>query len=390
MSTIIEQNYPYDISHRGSRDQARHNKRVQEAVKKQLKDIISGQDIITSDGNRKVKIRLKYLDQYRFIYNKDQMDEVGRDEFDDLNEGEVIYRPNQGGVGLPNKPGKEGGDQVFEAEYTIEELTDMMLADLELPDLDDNKKNEIVSEVLEWNDRRKQTGIQALLDKKQTILASIKRRKMDNDPNSPSIMNEDLRFKTWSIEKEKHSNAVIFLIMDRSGSMSENKIYAVKALYFWIVQFLKRRYDKVDIRFIAHDVRAQELQEADFFSIVESGGTLSAPAHELCRDIIKHSYPSSQWNIYCFYTSDGDAYGDDIGNTMSSIKDLVDLGVKLYAYTEVQIESYRDGTSDLYNELETLCKVHYQVIGELILELADIHGVLKRFLRHSTRTAHGK
>ena len=79
-SSIIDQDFPYDIIHRGSKDAHRHNKRIDDAVRKQLKDIITQQDIITSEGNKKIKVRLKYLDQFRFIHNRNKVDVIGRDE----------------------------------------------------------------------------------------------------------------------------------------------------------------------------------------------------------------------------------------------------------------------------------------------------------------------
>ena len=190
-STIIEQDYPYEILHRGQRDQSRHNKRVDDAARKQLKDIISQQDIITSEGNRKVKVRLKYLDQYRFINNKDRYDQVGRDQFDELEEGEVIERPDPSEGGGSIRAGDAAGEAIYEAKYTVEELTDMMIKELQLPDLDETLKNMIVSDVLEWTDRRPYTGIQALLDKRKTLFESIKRRQKVGD-GAPLITNDDL------------------------------------------------------------------------------------------------------------------------------------------------------------------------------------------------------
>ena len=257
-STIIEQDFPYDILHRGQRDESRHNKRVDEAARKQLKDIISQQDIITSEGNKKVKIRLKYLDQYRFVHNQDRIDVVGRDQFDEIDDGEILHKPTQGGGGDLRKAGQGSGDEIYEAEYTIDELTDMMTEELERPDLDETKKNEIVSEIIEWEDLRKRSGIRSLIDKRRTLLANIKRRAKLKKTKPIPLDNDDLRFRTWSIREEKHSNAVIFLMMDRSASMWEDKIYATKALYFWIVQFLRRKYDRVEIKFIAHDYHARE------------------------------------------------------------------------------------------------------------------------------------
>ncbi len=383
-STIIEQDFPHDIVHRGQGDAERHNKRVDEAVRKQLKDIISNQDIITSEGNKKVKVRLKYLDQYRFRHNPDRMDEVGRDEFDNLEDGEVISKPGEGGQAGPGKPGNAAGEELFETEYTLDELTDMMIEELELPDLDETKKNEITSDVLEYTDRRKRTGIEACLDKKQTLLAHIKRRSQQRVPKDQIIpvIQDDLRYKTWEIAKERYSNAVIFLMMDRSASMWRDKIYTVKALYFWIVQFLRRRYDKVEIKFIAHDYFAKELNEKEFFTIADSGGTRVSSAYQLCYEIIKHNYPSSMWNIYCFHSSDGDSWSDE-RECVQIASEILEMGANLFAYAEIDMDNYRDGEeSELYKLLKAAGKRKYRrILVSTIKKIEDILDTLKVFLK---------
>lgn len=388
-STIIDNEFPHDIIHRGQRDANRHNKRVQEAVKKQLKDVISQQDIITSEGNKKIKVRLKYLDQYRFRHNPDRMDDVGRDEFDDLENGEIISEPGDGGGGRLVKAGDQVGEELYETEYTLEELTDMMIEELELPNLDDTKKTEITSDVLEYTGRRKRVGIAACLDKKQTLLAHIMRRSQLKTKKGEQIamIQDDLRFKTWEIATEKHSNAVIFLMMDRSGSMWANKIYAVKALYFWIVQFLRRRYDRVEIKFIAHDYDARELKEKEFFTIAESGGTRVSSAYKLCRDMIKHNYSSSTWNIYCFHASDGDSWNDE-EECVEIAGDIVLMGANLFAYTEIDLDSYREANSDLYKLLKKASKTKYRrIMVSSIEKMEDIMDTLHKFLKQSHETA---
>ena len=387
-STIIDQDFPHDIIHRGQRDANRHNKRIEEAVRKQLKDVISQQDIITSEGNKKVKIRLKYLDQYRFRHNPDRMDEVGRDEFDELEDGEIISQPGDGGGGRPMRPGDETGEELYETEYTIKELTEMMIKELELPDLDDTKKTEITSDVLEYTDRRKRVGIEACLDKKQTLLAHIKRRsqlKVKKD-EILAMTQDDLRFKTWEVAKEKHSNAVVFLMMDRSGSMWDSKIYAVKALYFWIVQFLRLRYDRVEIKFISHDYDARELNEKEFFTTASSGGTRVSAAYKMCRDMIKHNYPAERWNIYCFHASDGDSWSDE-AECVEIAGDIVLMGANLFAYTEIDLDSYRDGSSELYKLLKKASKTKYRrLLVSTVEKMEDIMDTLRKFLKHSHET----
>jgi sporulation protein YhbH len=379
-STIIDQDFPYDILHRGEHDVQRHNKRVDDAVRKQLKDIISQQDIITSEGNKKVKVRLKYLDQYRFIQNRDRVDDVGRDQFDELSEGEVISRPDQGeGDGIPNRPGDQPGEELYEAEYTVEELTDLLIEELQLPNLDPRKKNLIVSDVIEWSDICRQ-GSRSLINKKRTLRANILRRaKLDKKEPEP-IINDDLRYRTYNITQERHSNAVIFLMMDRSGSMWDEKIYAVKSLYFWIVQFLRRKYDHVEIKFIAHDYNARELNEHDFFSYSPSGGTRVSAAYEFCAEMIKHNYPESMWNIYCFHASDGDTWNDE-EVCMEWVRKILELGATMFAYSEIKLGPYSNrDESRLLSMFKKRARKSSKILIATVEHISEVMLAIKSFL----------
>lgn len=376
-STIIDQDFPYDILHRGGHDVQRHNRRIDEAVRKQLKDIISQQDIITSDGNKKVKVRLKYLDQFRFIHNRDRVDDVGRDEFNDLEEGEVLSRPTDGSPGNDIKPGDDLGEEMYETEYTVDQLTDLLMEELRLPRLDERKKNYIVSDIIEWNELTKQ-GIRSLIDKKRTLKANILRSAKMQSPGLP-IINDDFRYRTYNITQEKHSNAVVFLQMDRSGSMWEEKIYAVKALYFWIVQFLRRKYDHVEIKFIAHDYVAREMNEKDFFSYSPSGGTRVSSAYEFCAEQIEHNYPSSMWNIYCFHASDGDTFGDE-SHCIEVIERLLSLGTTMFAYSEIKLDALDSTDSKLLNMIKKMARSDNRVVVATIEHMSEIMLAIKNFL----------
>lgn len=385
MSTvIIEQDFPFDIIRRGERDSSRHHKRVKNATRQQLKDIIAQNDILTSDGNKKVKVKLRGLEQYRFIRNRDYRDYIGRDEFDELNENEILQRP-QPGSGDPSEASEDPGEELYEVEYSLEELTKIMMEELKLPDLDETLKAELISESIEFNDRRREHGIEACLDKRKTLLANLlRKKKLKLPPNHKlPIVKSDKRFKTYDIIKEKHSNAVIFLMMDRSGSMTSDRIYAVKALYFWLVQFLKRKYDKIEIRLIAHDTIAKELKEKEFFTIKDSGGTKISAAYELCKEIIQKQYSASLWNIYVFHATDGDTFGDE-NVCVSLVKDLLNYGIKLFSYSEIRIdERYAQNKSEIYNQLETLSNFDKRVITYSIDALNEVYKALKTILNRS-------
>ncbi len=255
---------------------------------------------------------------------------------------------------------------------------------LELPDLNETKKNEIVSDVLEYTDRRKRSGVESCIDKKRTILSHIRRKAALREKGTIPYSKDDMVYRTWNIAEERHSNAVIFLMMDRSASMWEDKIYAVKAFYFWVVQFLRRKYERVEIKFIAHDFHARELTEKEFFTIADSGGTRVSAAYEMCRDMIKHNYPKQRWNIYCFHASDGDTWGDE-SECMKIVKNIMSLGGNLFAYAEINIDSWRDAESRLLAHFRELADEEDGIIVSVIEEVADILGALQTFLQHSHR-----
>src|SRR5436189_5416229 len=100
-------------------------------------------------------------------------------------------------------------------------------------------------------------------------------------------------------------------LMDVSGSMGEFKKYIARSFFFWMVRFLRTKYDNVDIVFISHHTEAREVTEEQFFTQGESGGTVVSSAYQLALDIIKLSYPPADWNIYPFHFSDGDNYLSD-------------------------------------------------------------------------------
>ena len=124
----------------------------------------------------------------------------------------------------------------------------------------------------------------------------------------PIIGNEDLRFFEVQDKKTSETNAVVFAILDVSGSMHETKKYIARAIIFWLVQVLRKQYTNIEIRFIVHHTTARLVEEKDFFRTVESGGTLGQSAFRLVNDLIADKYSTDLWNVYAFYFSDGDDF----------------------------------------------------------------------------------
>jgi len=334
LSSKAEENLSdiWKLKRRGKRDSARHKKLVKDAIKKNGKELITEYDIITSDGDKKIKIPIRFLDQYKFKYGKlKNKKKLGQGMGVKPGDRFRLNRKKEQGQG--GKPGDKEGDRVFEADVTIDEVVDILLEELNLPWMEpkNNSAIEVASEELSTIEKR---GILPNLDLKRTILENLKRNAAKGDPKIKNICKEDLRYKTWETNKEYHSNAAVYLMMDRSGSMSSEKTYIAKSFYFWMVQFLKKRYKKIDLIFIAHDANAFLVSEEDFFRVSSSGGTCCSTAFALAYEHILANHPSSAWNNYVFEFSDGDNWGLDNILCLEYIEKLLPL-VRAMGYGEI-------------------------------------------------------
>lgn len=231
------------------------------------------------------------------------------------------------------EPSDEEGERLFEAEITIDELVNILLEELNLPWMDPKSTTQIEIENEEFNSIDKK-GIYPNLDIKKSLIQNLKRNAAKGNPKVGSFAKDDLRYKVWETEKEYHSNAAVYLMMDRSGSMDKEKTYIAKSFYFWMVQFLKRRYKKVDLVFIAHDVGAFVVDEKEFFSISANGGTACSSSFKLAHELIKKNHPPELWNNYVFEFSDGDNWGADNDLCVEYAEKLLPM-VRAMGYGEV-------------------------------------------------------
>ncbi len=374
------QQIPWDLRRRGLKDSIRHDKRVKEAIRKNLKELIAEENIITSDGKRMVKIPLRYLDQYRFRYGTPAvLAGQGKGK-----EGEILARDASElpGGGLA---GDAPGAEIYEAEISIEELTRMMLADLALPWLEDKENDQIKARSVRYDDMRRK-GPMKNLDIRRSLLENIKRNAALGRARIQNLKEEDLRFKVWSEKEERHSNASVYLLMDRSGSMTTEKKYIAKSFFFWMVRFLRLKYNTVDMVFIAHDVEARIVPERDFFTISNSGGTLCSSAYALALDHIVKVHPKAKWNNYLFHFSDGENQEEDNKRCRELIMQLIDHCTML-GYGEINyqddasfyglVKPYNPHWSTLYKELRTIESDRF--ITTIIRQKEDVHNALQQF-----------
>lgn len=370
----------------GARDSARHKERIREAIKKRLHELISEENIISSKGGKKIKIPMKYLDTWRFKYGKNNKSKgVGHG---DGNPGDVIAKEDPEGQGS-GQAGSDPGEEIYEEEIDVEEVINMMLEDLNLPWLEDKDKAvEIETDETVFQDIAEK-GLPSNIDKRRTILQNMKKNALKGKMKIGGFDISDLRYKVWEQIKEKHSNAAVFLLMDRSGSMTQEKKYIVKSFFWWMVRFIEKKYKNVELIFIAHDTDAKEVDEENFFKISQMGGTMVSSAFKLANQIIDDRFAPSIWNNYVFAFSDGDNWPEDNEKCIDVVKQIL-TKCQAVGYGEVNYNDsfYNWGggsvsTSNLLshfsNDLYLYQKENF--ICTTINRREDIYECLKTFLQ---------
>jgi sporulation protein YhbH len=372
----------WSLQRKGIIDQERHKERVREAIKRNLGSIVSNEAIILSDGRRTVKVPMRALDEYKFRFNHNKQKQVGQGD-GKTRVGDVIAREDQQGQGQGkgDQAGNQGGSDYYEAEVSIDEIAALVFEDLQLPFLEEKAKKAVQSKATEFNEIRR-TGVMANLDKRRMILENIKRNaREEGRARFGNVRKEDLRFKTWEEKMKFESNAVVIAMMDVSGSMGEFKKYIARSFYFWMVRFLRTKYDNVEIVFISHHTEAKQVNEEQFFTQGESGGTVVSSAYNLALEIIEERYRPADWNVYPFHFSDGDNYYSDNEEAVRLADRLIST-CNLFGYGEIGEEgssNYRRSSGALLSIFNDRLKNRDRFVGVRIDEKEDVYPALKQF-----------
>ena len=331
----------WDLHRRAERDRQRHNDKVKEVIKQNLGDIISQQDIITAENGKIVKIPVRGLELPRIRFDNDERERVGQGG-GGSKPGDIIARApsDEDGQGTGKQAGQEPGTDFYEAELTLEELTNLVFEDLHLPNLEERGVKQIMSEHADFNSISKR-GITSNLDRKRTLLEAYKRNAREGKPGW-TVKNEDRRYKTWEVVTEPQRNAVVFAMRDVSGSMGEFEAYICRSFYFWMLRFLRKKYSSAEIVFITCHTEAKEVDEHAFFGLGDSGGTKMSEAYKLAMKIIDKRYNPREWNIYPFLFSDGYNWGDQ--ECVELMKKMVEIS-NLIGYGEIANDIWSQSAS---------------------------------------------
>ncbi|WP_410513108.1 sporulation protein YhbH [Paenibacillus sp. BR2-3] len=385
---VIERD-DWSLHRKGEIDQERHKRKVKEAIRHNLADLVSEESIIMPQGDKIIKVPVRSLDEPKFRYDSKGEPQVGQGQ-GGTQVGDVIGQAGSDGSDGAGRGGHEAGDQpgtdYYEAELTIDELADLVFEDLKLPRLKPKAAPDMTIEDIRFDDVRKQ-GMMSNVDKRRTLFEAIKRQALGGVPSGETqpdpvsgpvlgpIIGDDMRYKTWEDIRKPQSSAVVLAMMDTSGSMGSFEKYVARSFYFWMVRFLRTKYENVQIRFLSHCTEAKEVDEESFFRKGESGGTKCSSVYELALRIMDADYPPDLYNVYAFHFSDGDNLDSDNMLTVRLASGLLER-VNMLGYGEIrQYSTY--GSKQLWEAMSGLAPPSF--IRAILKEKEDVFKTLKAF-----------
>jgi hypothetical protein len=186
----------------------------------------------------------------------------------------------------------------------------------------------------------------------------------------------DLRFRSRIKVPVPTTKAVMFCVMDVSGSMDEQRKELSKRFFILLYLFLTRHYDKIELVFIRHHTQAAEVTEDEFFHATETGGTVVSSALVLLDEVIRARYPTSEWNLYVAQASDGDNWHHDSSRCREILEDKILPQVRYFAYVQVaQTEQ------NLWDEYMALAESHKHFAMRKVLDASQIYPVFRELFK---------
>jgi sporulation protein YhbH len=324
MPVVADSGLPHDS---GRRDALHHRERLRRKIAEQLKARIGEEDIIAAGPEKRVRVPVKGTRRWRFILDRGEAKGVGQG---DGEPGDVLGPP--GGEAAGGEAGTEPGEELYEVWLDMDDVEEMLFSELELPRLKPKPAGNADAVELTYNDVARK-GPQ--IDKKATLRENLLRNAKRGRMQLGGFDKPDLRYLSYRERAKPWHKAVVFLAMDVSGSMDADRKRMARLLFYWCVQFLRRRYQQTEVVFIAHTTEAREVTEHEFFNRVESGGTKVSSAFEAVTQIQHDRYPADDWNVYVLHVSDGDNFTADNQRTLELVRELTRV-CSLVGYLEVR------------------------------------------------------
>ncbi len=396
-------------------------KAVQDAIeKRKVKDI--GSD---NDGENTVSIPTKGISEPTFGHGQGGDREYIIPGNHDKIVGDTIPKP-KGGDGGGNNASPDGeGEDDFAFALTRDEFLEFFFDDLELPNMVKTQLKDVEEyklaragfttigmpanlniirsmrnaigrrialqapyekEIKELEEQLEKTKSKKRTEEIELLLEEAQKKR----ESVPFIDDVDIRYNSYEHRPNPLCRAVMFCLMDVSGSMGQTEKDLSKRFFMLLYLFLERNYEKVDIVFIRHHTTADEVDEHAFFHDKSTGGTIVSSCLELMQKIIQDRYNSSDWNIYAAQASDGDNWQDDGGKCRTLLVDKIMPYVQYFSYVQIGREEKYNiwgavfaGKSEkqLWNDYKGVAETHENFVMEQIDAAKDIYPVFRKLFQ---------
>lgn len=372
MTRILDRRH--DSRNKGAVNRARFLRRFGREVRKAVSDAVNQGGIRDLERGREIGIPAGDLSEPQFALGQDGLRDQVHPGNDAFASGDVLERPPKDGEGRGGRAAKDGrGEDAFVFTLTREEFLEVFFEELALPNL---VKRQLAAVVERRSVRAgySRTGtppninfirtLRGAMGRRTATLGPLKRdirelearageleaRGEDREARALRVQVEalrrraeavpfldtfDLRYNHRTHIDQPTTQAVMFCLMDVSGSMDEPKKNMAKRFFTLLYLFLGRHYERTDVVFIRHHTVAEEVDEDVFFHSRESGGTVVSTALKLMLEVIRERYAPDLWNIYGAQASDGDNWQEDSSLCLELLGNGIMPLVQHFAYVEI-------------------------------------------------------
>jgi uncharacterized sporulation protein YeaH/YhbH (DUF444 family) len=410
--------------HKSAVNRQRFLQRYRSHIKRAVEESVNRRSITDMERGEKVSIPTKDISEPSFQHGPGGRRTVVSPGNKEFAEGDRLRRPGGGGGGGGSGEGQAGnqGEGMDEFVFSLsrEEFLDFVFDGLELPHLE-RKQLQVLEETRPVRAGISKEGVPARINIVRSMREAQARRigmraplkralreaqealdaeeRKDSVLRNPARIDElkseiarlekriasipfldtyDLRYNHLTHQPMPSNQAVMFCIMDVSGSMTQAHKDIGKRFFLLLYLFLERNYEKVELVFVRHHTVAKEVDEEEFFYSRETGGTIVSSALTLVNSIIEARYAPEQWNLYVAQASDGDNWDDDSSNCLELLNESLMRKLQYFTYVEITPHAHQA----LWEAYDTVRAAYPERFAmQQIVQAEDIYPVFRELFR---------